>query len=124
MKVKPELDKMNVGLVAIGSGTPDQARAFVEKFNFQGKMYVNPGLSVYKAFGLKRGIWKTLGPASAWRAIRAMLRGNRQGSTAGDLWQQGGMFVLGPGRQLLFKHRNPAAGKQADLKAVVEAAKV
>jgi hypothetical protein len=34
------------------------------------------------------------------------------------------MFVLGPGRQLLFKHRNPAAGKQADLKAVVEAAKV
>lgn len=109
--------------MAIGIGTPDQARAFVKKFNFQGKMYVNPGLSVYKAFGLMRGIWKTVGPASAWRAIRAMLRGNRQGSTAGDLWQQGGMFVLGPGRQLLFEHRNPAAGKQVDLKAVVEAAK-
>ena len=121
MNVKPELDEMGVSLVAIGSGTPDQARYFMEKSNYQGEMYVNPSLSVYKAFGLKRGFWKTLGPASIGRGIKTMSRGFRQGSSAGDLWQQGGMFVLGPGGQLLFQHRDPSAGKQADLKAVLTA---
>ncbi|MBS0014287.1 MAG: AhpC/TSA family protein [Desulfobacterales bacterium] len=122
IEVKPELDAMGVSLAAIGSGTPDQARAFTEKFNYPGEMYVNPSLSVYKAFGLKRGFLKTLGPASVARGIKAMFRGHRQGSSAGDLWQQGGMFVLGPGEQLVFAHRNPGAGKQADLKAVLAAA--
>ena len=84
MNEKPRLHEMGVTLVAIGSGTPDQARAFMEKFNYQGEMYVNPSLSAYKAFGLKRGVWKTLGPTSLARGIKTMFRGFHQGSSAGD----------------------------------------
>ncbi|MCJ8502217.1 AhpC/TSA family protein [Desulfatitalea sp. M08but] len=121
-EIVAELDEAGVALAAIGSGTPEQAREFMAKFKFPGEMYVDPSLSVYKAFGLERGFWKTLGPASVGRGLKAMTRGFRQGGSAGDLWQQGGLFVLGPGQQLLFQHRNPAAGKQADLNAVLAAA--
>jgi hypothetical protein len=120
--VKSELDKAGATLVGIGSGTPEQARKFMEHSNFPGEMYVDPSLSVYKAFGLERGIWKTFGPGSVARGIKALSQGFRQGTSSGDLWQQGGIFVLGPGRQLLFQHRDPAAGKKADLKAVLAAA--
>jgi len=124
MQIKPKLDELGVTLVAVGSGTPEQARTFVKKFNYEGEMYANPALSAYKAFGLKRGFWKTLGPSSLVRGFRTMFRGHHQGSSAGDLWQQGGMFVLGPGEQLLFQHRNRSAGDQADLEAVLAAAAV
>lgn len=124
MRISDQLDEMGVTIVAVGSGSPDQAGAFVEKSNFRGELYVDPSLAAYRAFGLKRGFWKTLGPASVVRGFKAMGRGFRQGKTAGDPWQQGGMFVLGPGKRLLFEHRNPSTGKQADLNAVLEAAAV
>ena len=121
MTVKDRLDEMGVALVAVGSGTPEQARAFIDKFGFTGEMYLDPSLKTYKAFGLKRGFWRTLGPSSIGRGLKAMTRGFHQGRSAGDLWQQGGLFVLGPGHQVLFIHRNDAAGKQADLEAVLKA---
>ena len=50
----------------------------------------------------------------------AMKKGFRQGRSAGDLWQQGGLFVIGPGPQLDFQHRNRVAGDHADLNAVLK----
>ena len=54
--------------------------------------------------------------------IQAMREGFRQGRTDGDLWQQGGVFVMGPGNKLIFQHRNKFAGDHADLDAVLLAA--
>lgn len=122
--IKGDLDSAGVALVAVGSGSHVGARRFVEKLPFTGEMYVNRNLSAYRAFGLERGLWKTLGPASIIRGIRAMMDGFRQGRTDGDLWQQGGVFVLGPGSQILFEHRNVFAGDHADLDAVLRAAMV
>jgi hypothetical protein len=119
MVIKGRLEASGVALVAIGSGSPEGARRFVDKFGFAAEMYVNPDMSAYRAFGLERGIWKTLGPASLVRGIRAMMQGFRQGRPDGDLWQQGGVFVLGPGEALLFQHRNASAGDHADLDAVL-----
>jgi len=121
MGVKDQTDKAGVALVAIGSGKPAQAKEFVALFSFDGEMYVDPSLKTYKAFKLVRGLWRTLGPASIGRGMTAMKEGFRQGKSAGDLWQQGGMFVIGPKDQMLFQHRNQAAGDHADLKAVLKA---
>ena len=119
MEIKDQLDNAGVALVAIGSGSPEQAKEFVASFSFAGEMYVDPGLKSYKAFSLVRGLWRTLGPSSIGRGMTAMKKGFRQGKNAGDLWQQGGMFVIGPGKQMVFAHRNQAAGDHADLNAVL-----
>jgi hypothetical protein len=125
MGIKDQLDNAGVALVAIGSGSPEQAKKFVASFSFEGEMYVDPSLKTYKAFKLVRGLWRTLGPSSIGRGLSAMKKGFRQGQNAGDLWQQGGMFVIGPsdqiGNQLYFQHRNQTAGDHADLNAVLKA---
>jgi hypothetical protein len=122
MDIKGKLDTARIPLVALGSGSPAGAKHFIEKLHFAGEMYVNPDLSAYRAFKLERGFWKTLGPASLIRGIMAMREGFRQGRTDGDLWQQGGVFVMGPGNKLFFQHRNKFAGDHADLDAVLAAA--
>ena len=122
MDIKGKLDKAGIPLVAIGSGSPGGAKHFMEKLKFTGEMYVNQDLSAYKAFKLERGLLPTLGPSALLRGIQAMKEGFRQSRTKGDLWQQGGVFVMGPGSMLLFQHRNKFAGDHADLGAVLEAA--
>jgi len=119
MGTKKQMDEKGISLAAMGSGTPDQANVFVEKYGFTGEMYVSPDLSAYKAFKLVRGLWPSVGPASVYRGIKAITKGFRQGSTAGDPWQQGGVFLLGPGERLLFEHRDQFAGDHADLNEVL-----
>jgi hypothetical protein len=122
MDIKEELDAMKVALVSIGSGTPEDGRYFVEKFSYHGEMYLDPELNAYKVFNLKRGFWRTLGPSPLVRGFKAIKQGFRQGRSAGDLWQQGGIFVIGPGNKLLFEHINSMAGDEADLNDVLRAA--
>ncbi len=122
MDIKGKLDGAGIALVAIGSGSTGGAGHFVKKLHFTGEMYVNQDLRAYKAFGLKRGLLKTLGPSSLIQGIRAMKNGFRQGRTDGDLWQQGGVFVMGPGNKVIFEHRNRFAGDHADLEALLAAA--
>lgn len=123
MKVKPVLDRLSIGLVAIGSGSPDGARRFVQKFQFDGDMVVDPTLEAYRAFKLKRGLLETLGPTALLKGLGTMKKGFRQGSTDGDLWQQGGLFVIGPGEKIVFAHRDRFAGDHADLDQVIASLK-
>lgn len=118
MGIKETLDHAGVTLAAVGSGSPHSAREFIKTFHFTGELYLNRDLSVYKAFGLKRGVTKTLGFSSLIRGMKTMKKGFRQGHAAGDLWQQGGLFVLGPGEQVVFSHRDRFAGDHTDLQKV------
>ena len=119
MTIKDQLDKAGISLVAIGSGSPGQAQAFVRKFEFPGEIYVSQDLSAYRAFNLVRGAWRSLGPASILRGMGALKNGFRQSSTAGDPWQQGGTFLIGPGEKLLFEHRDQFAGDLVDIDQVI-----
>lgn len=121
MKIKDQLDAAGVELVAIGNGTPEEARAFIDKFKFNGELYVDQDLDAYEAFQLKRGFWVTLGPKSLLHGFSAFTQGFRQGLTAGDPLQQGGMFVIGPGPQLHYEHRNHEAGDHANLNELINA---
>ncbi len=120
-EIKSHLDLADIYLAAIGSGNQEQAQDFIDKLGFEYEVFLNSDLSAYKTFRLKRAILRTLGPSSLAKGVKAIKKGFRQGSSAGDLWQQGGIFVLGPGRQLLFQHRNSFAGDHADLNQVIQA---
>jgi hypothetical protein len=122
MAIKDRLAAAGITVVAIGSGTPEQARLFVVKTEFDGEMYVDQNLLTYGAFNLARGFLRTVGPAALWHGLAAMKKGFQQGRTQGDLWQQGGMFVMGPGRQMIFQHRSRVAGNHAAPSAVLKAA--
>jgi len=122
MGIRERLVASGVSLVAVGSGSPPGAKRFMEDLGFDVEMYLSRNLSAYRAFGLRGGIWETLGPSTVVRAVRAMMAGFRQGTTDGDLWQQGGVFVLGPGELLLFEHRNASAGDHVDTQSLLAAA--
>ena|SRR6056297_1703709 len=119
MTVKDQLDDAGISLVAIGSGSPGQAKAFVQKSGYPGEIYVSQDLSAYRAFNLVRGVWRSLGPASILRGIGAIKDGFRQSSSAGDHWQQGGTFFIGPGEKLLFGHRDQFAGDLVDIDRII-----
>jgi hypothetical protein len=121
MDMKGQMDELGVAVVVIGSGTPEQAKAFAGNFNYTGEIFVDQDLRTYNAFELERGFFKTLGPSSLMKGIKALGQGFRQGLNAGDLWQQGGLFVLGPGEKLVFSHVDRFAGDHAEPAAVVQA---
>lgn len=83
----------------------------------------DPTRSAFVAAGMKRGVfrvvhWRLL--ANLWRALRG---GFRQGKVQGDPWQQGGVLVFGPTRDLVFEQRDSAAGDALALDAIVRAAR-
>lgn len=118
--MKKQLEGTGVEIVVIGSSTPAQAKTFAKNFGFTGEIYVNEDLSAYKAFDLKRGFFRTLGIRSISRGFKVMGQGFRQGRHAGDLWQQGGIFVMGPGNRVAFQHVDRFAGDHADTATVVQ----
>ncbi|HOJ14323.1 MAG TPA: peroxiredoxin-like family protein [Deltaproteobacteria bacterium] len=122
MGIRSRLDEAHVGLKAIGSGSAEGARRFVEETGFPGRLYLSRDLAAYRAFRLERGIWKTLSLASVARALEALFEGFRQGRTDGDPWQQGGVFVLGPRDVLLYQYKSAFAGDLPDPDEVLEAA--
>jgi hypothetical protein len=122
MTIKPRLDAAAVALAAVGSGSVQNARAFVRDFDFNAEMYVDEGLAAYRAFGLHRGVSKTLGFSSLYKGLAAMKKGFRQGPGQGDLWQQDGLFVIGPGDRVHWAHRDRFAGDLADLTGALAAA--
>jgi len=111
--LRSEIAERGAALVVIGSGTHAQARGFVETFVFAGEVYVDPKREAFQALGLYRGVLRTLGPSSLWQIAAARRAGFRSGRLAGDPWQQGGTFVLGPGENVRFAYRDRMAGDRA-----------
>jgi hypothetical protein len=123
MEIKNEVEASGAKIVMIGSGTPEQAKKFATNFKIEIPIYVDPSLQTYKAFLLKRGFFKTLGWKSLMTGLSTLKSGFRQGLNAGDLWQQGGVFVMGPGKQILYQHVEEYAGEPLDKDAVLQACK-
>jgi len=108
-------------LVLIGSGTHMQARQFAVDCAFRGPIYVDPKREAFQALGLHRSVARVLDPRARWRAAAARRAGFRSGPVAGDPWQQGGTFVVGPGAQLHLAHRDRRAGDEPRLEDVLGA---
>jgi hypothetical protein len=97
-------------LMVIGQGQPSLAAEFVAQYSLAFPVLADPRMDAYRAAGLRRGIRTGVNLRSLRHATRAVRGGHRQGSTQGDPWQQGGVFVLGPGEVTHFEYISREAG--------------
>jgi hypothetical protein len=110
-----DIHRAGAELFVIGNGSPSFMDGFRETTKYDGALYTDPSLEVYKAAGLKRGMSLTFNPRSALAGARALKGGFRQGKTQGDPFQQGGTLVIAPGGTILFAHADAYAGGGAKL---------
>lgn len=103
---------LGIGLVFVGQGRPDQARAFREEqlLPTQAVLLCDPDLVSYRSLGWSRRWWSLLHPLVLWRALLVVLRGHRQGPLQGDAFQNGGVILTNALGEIVFRHRSVRAG--------------
>jgi hypothetical protein len=107
--------------MVVGPAKPEHVAGFRRVTGYAGPLFVDPSLRTFKTAGLVRGWARTCHPRAVLKGVRAMAQGFRQGTRKGDVIQQGGTFVLGPGDQVRYEWRDRFAGDSADLDEVVRA---
>lgn len=116
MQLHRDIDKLraaNLDLYVIGNGTPNFIAGFREQTKYDGPLYTDPSLAVYRAAQLKRGVRRTLDPRAIGKTVSAFMQGHRQGRTQGDPWQQGGVLVVAPDGQVKWHHASERPGDNA-----------
>jgi len=130
MDIKPNLDQMNVRLIAVGNGSANFARKFQNGLPFTGEVYLDPESNTYKALALYRlGKWEVMKrfffSLTAMTFYKNQAQNYAHADTEGDGQQTGGVFVVGPGRgkQLLYQFRENDHTPEvfADNNAILEA---
>jgi hypothetical protein len=119
-----DVDKLRAAsadLVIIGNGTPNFIAGFREQTKYDGPIYTDPSLAVYRAAEFKRGITKTFDPRALAPTIGAFVRGHRQGRTHGDPWQQGGVLVVARDGRVLWHRASERPGDNATVAEIVAA---
>ncbi len=118
---RTEIRSAGADLHVIGNGSPMFMDGFRETTGYDGPLYTDPSLAVYKAAGLKRGIGTILSPRAALAALGALKGGFRQGRTQGAATQQGGVLVIAPSGDVLFAQIAEYAGDNAPPEKIVAA---
>ena len=106
--------------MVVGPAKPEHIAAFRQVTGYAGSLYVDPSLRTFRTAGLVHGWASTYHPLAVLKGVKAFAQGFRQGARQGDVTQQGGTFVLGPGDRLRYEWRDGFAGDNPDLDAVVQ----
>ena len=117
----PDIERRAATLVVVGPARPEHIAGFRSATGYKGPLFVDPSLRAFRAAGLEHGWASTYHPLAVLKGVRAVARGFRQGARQGDVAQQGGTFVLGPGDRVRYEWRDRYAGDNPDLDAVVRA---
>jgi peroxiredoxin len=106
------LESIGIRLVAIGNGTVSSALKFAADVKFEGSIYVDTSLAVYKDLKCHRGNWRTVlfNGSTFKHFFGALSAGYRPKPIQGDAFQLGGAFVVRRGRQIVFATREEFAG--------------
>lgn len=116
-----EIRRLGGTLVFIGNGAPEKAKAFREEHQLEEPLYTDPTRAVHRAAGFKHGVGSSVSPRALIHGIKARLSGFTQEFVAGDPYQQGGVFVVAPGDEVLFAYRSREAGDHPAPETVVAA---
>lgn len=116
-----EIHAAGAEVYVIGNGAPTFIEGFREATGWTGAVYTDPSLEVYKAAGLRRGVFTVIHPRAAIAALGALRGGFKQGATQGDQLQQGGVVVVAPSGEVVWAHVSEYAGDNADPDAIVAA---
>jgi len=111
---------MDVELIFIGSGSPEQARFFQEDYNIDAKVFSDKELTIYKSLGAKNSLMSNIIPQVWLAGIRAFLNGFMQSKTQGTYTQQGGVALLTQNGQVAFLHLSKYAGDHIDPKNLLQ----
>ncbi|VDP77341.1 unnamed protein product [Echinostoma caproni] len=114
----PAMQAKQIGLIGIGFD-PDGVDEFVTGEFFKGDIYLDPEREVYHNLGLHRAS-KTKGIGSLFSSkFRHLAKETKQNNTGGnfkgDAWQNGGVFIVAKGGQLVFEHRQHVPTDQVDM---------
>ena len=112
-----------IDLVIIGNGAPPFIEGFREQTHYDGPIYTDPSLAVFKTAELKRSVMRTIDPRSLGKAFKALTNGQRQGKVEGDAWQQGGVLVIAPDGTIKYHHASERPGDNASADAILSAAR-
>jgi AhpC/TSA antioxidant enzyme len=123
-------DNTNTKLVVVGLSPPSLIPDFRAATGYQGELLVDPEQRAYRALDLVRSkgvsdlaAGPDAGYASGfltgmWYSVRTMMGAKE---STGDVYQQGGSFVLGPGERCVFAHRELGSKDNAPFDAVLQA---
>ncbi len=104
------LDENNARIVVVGSGAPHFIEGFRERAGFDGLVLTDPDLAVFSALELTRGLSATFHPKVFKKAWSAWKQGFRQKKPQGNVWQQGGVFIVNPDGKIRFSYRSKFGG--------------
>ncbi|MCG8422707.1 MAG: AhpC/TSA family protein [Proteobacteria bacterium] len=107
----------------MGNGEPYFIAGFREKTGFGGEIYTDPELHTYRALHLHRSMGSSFSVRTLRNAWRAFADGNRQSTIQGDPWQQGGVFVIVPGGEIVYSYASQYTGDHPPIDELVTAAR-
>ena len=120
LDAEPELRQLGAQVVVIGNGRVEFLDDFASSYPDTVVFLTDPEKQAYKALSLLRGMGGMRAFGLVGSGVRAFRAGHRQSKTQGDPLQQGGVFVVAQGGQLLYEQRSKAAGDHAEVEAVLE----
>ena len=98
----------SLALVAVGA--PSAIGPFREATGVTAPVFVDPTRATYGALGMRRGARTYLSTAFVRNMLRAVRSGLHVTGIAGDVWQQGGVLVVRPGGEVLYRSLAATAG--------------
>jgi NAD(P)-dependent dehydrogenase (short-subunit alcohol dehydrogenase family) len=117
----PEIRARGAELAIVGNGAKPFAAAFREDQGFDGPLLVDPERRAYRVAGFRRGYVALLSPRLPGHALRALRSGHRQAGVQGDPWQLGGVLVIRPEGDLVFRHVSREAGDHPPVDEILAA---
>lgn len=117
----PLIESLGGSLVVLGSAQPEAIPGFRAATGYAGVLLVDPALGTFRAAGLAHGRMRTFDLRAVPRLALALLTGFRQGRVSGEIFQQGGTFVLGPGERVRFQWRDRFPGDHPLMEEVLAA---
>lgn len=101
-------------VVAVGTGNPQLARAFVDDYRIPYPVLVDGDAVAARAAQVTRtGFLRMFHPASWAGTRRAWGRGHRIGAAGSRVTQLGATFVVGPGARLRYVHHDAHSADHA-----------
>ncbi len=120
MDARTAIEAEGFQLSFIGNGTADHLAAFLDQFPEAGQAFTDPSRATYRALDLRKGVGSLLSLGMVTNGLRAVRSGHKQGITAGDPMQQGGLAVFSRQGTRLFLHRDATAGDSMSAELLVE----
>ncbi|KZV70266.1 hypothetical protein PENSPDRAFT_675767 [Peniophora sp. CONT] len=130
------LQKANAGIVLVGCGEWELIKEYKADTGFEGDVFANPDRTLYRALGMVENLKQTpSGQPKASYITQSVLKTTleatkhtffhiTQFSKSGNISQNGGELVLGPGLNCSYFHRMVHTQDHAELVEVMAAAGV